>query len=264
MPESGLLVIDIGNSSLKWALTDFSIASTNSINMQQQLLPELVNSEYFESIWINLDKPTVILASSVTSEEKWLALENACENLWQLNAQRVKASDKGYGLKNAYIQPQDLGSDRWSAMIGAYQLLKSDIMIVSCGSAMTIDVVDATGTHLGGYILPGLDMMKQSLGNNTAKVGLVTEKPENLSLEPESTTASCVNAAVHLASIKLIEAVYNQQIKRAKEIKCILSGGNAELISSLMALECIVAPDLVLRGLAYIANQTETITLGQV
>lgn len=263
MLESDLLVIDIGNSSVKWALSTFSVANSPLI-MQQKLLPELVNSEYFESIWNKLDKPTIIFASSVATKEKWLALEKACENLWQLKVQRVMALDKGYGIINAYTQPQKLGSDRWCAMIGAYQELKSEFMIVNCGSAMTIDLVDATGLHLGGYILPGLDMMKQSLAKNTAEVGLVTKKTEKLSLEPETSTTGCVNAAVHLASIKLIEAVHKQQIKRSKAVTCVLSGSNAELISSMMALKCIVYPDLVLRGLAYIAKQTETIKSSQV
>lgn len=242
-----LLYIDAGNSAIKWAL---SSADTLS-EMVSLSYPEKISSEIFIDVWKQVDKPIRVVASSVGSEIIWQAITEACNELWNIDVQRVSSIKQGYGLINAYDKPSDLGSDRWCAMIGAYHEVKSAFMLVDAGSAITIDVVNELGQHMGGYITPGLTMMKQSLGVNTAQITVAaTDKSLGTSLLPASSTAECVTAGIYLSAVKLIEGIFEKESKNTKDLKCILAGGDANLIADLLSLKYVIIPDVVLRGLA--------------
>ena len=251
MTKQNTLLIDIGNSSVKWEHIERG-STINVSAMSQQYYPEKVSSSFFIESWKTLDNPENIMVSCVANQQVWQALEQACEQLWAIQVKRITSVKEGFGLVNAYNEPSDLGSDRWCAMIGASHEIDSDFIVVSCGSAITIDVVKLSGKHLGGYILPGLAMMKKSLGTYTAevKVDLNLSKSD---LTPSNTTKGCVNSAVYLSVVKLIEAVFEQQAKQSKSVQCLLTGGDAAFVAELLSIKCVMMPDLVLRGLAVIA-----------
>jgi len=252
MTKQNTLLIDIGNSSVKWG----HIEHGNAINvstMSQQYYPEKVSAAFFIEYWKTLDKPENIMVSCVAKQQVWQALEQACDQLWALQPKRITSAKEGFGLVSTYKQPADLGSDRWCAMIGAFHETTSDFVMVSCGSAMTLDVVTSSGKHSGGYILPGLAMMKKSLASDTAGVKVILEQAKP-SLLPANSTAGCVDSAINLAAVKLIEAVYQQQNKSAESMPCFLTGGDAPFIAELLSIKCVMMPDLVLRGLAIISS----------
>jgi pantothenate kinase type III len=74
------------------------------------------------------------------------------------------------GVRNAYPKHNKLGVDRWLAMLAAYHYYNAPVCIVSCGSALTLDIVDSQGQHLGGMIMPGLNLMQQALSRGTANL----------------------------------------------------------------------------------------------
>ena len=251
MTKQNTLLVDIGNSSVKWGQIEGG--STKSVSaMSQQYYPENVSSSFFIECWKTLDKPENLIVSCVARHQVWQALEQACEQLWALQVKKISSEKKGFGLVNAYKQPSDLGSDRWCAMIAALHETTSDFIMVSCGSAITLDVVTSSGKHSGGYILPGLAMMKKSLASDTADVKVTLEQIKP-SLLPANSTAGCVDSAINLAAVKLIEAVYQQQKKSAESMQCLLTGGDAAFIAELLSIKCVMMPDLVLRGLAIIS-----------
>ena len=246
-----VLLIDAGNSSLKWVLS----TQANLLNIAKAQYPENITEHFFIENWKNIEKPVKVFVSCVANDLVWQEMDKACQQLWSINAKRVIASEKSFDLINAYEEPSSLGSDRWCAMIGAYHEIDSDFIVVDCGTAITIDVVNQskknhTGKHLGGYILPGITMMKNSLDTQTAAVKVDSNmiKP---ALTPANTTKGCVNAAVYLAAVKLIEAIFEQQ---SGTYVCVLTGGDAELIAELLSIKYVMMPDVVLRGLAYIAG----------
>lgn len=241
------LLVDIGNSSLKWELSNCNTAS----DMLQHEYPKDISSKFFESCWQNLEMPDEIIASCVANESVWQALEESCKSLWNVKVKKVVSSKEGFGLINVYDDVLSLGSDRWCAMIGALHSTDSSFILIDAGSALTIDVVKQSGEHRGGYIVPGIGMMKSSLGLNTAQIMMENEaKLPSLSLG-ESTT-DCVEAGIHLSSVKLIEAVFEEESKKLKECKIFITGGDAKLLASLLSLKCVIIPDLVLRGLRFI------------
>ena len=252
MTKQNILLVDVGNSSVKWSLADSSGSNDLSV-MSQQIYPEKISASFFIECWDSLDKPETVIVSCVANKQVWLALEQACDQLWTIKAKKINSIKEGAGLVNAYLVPSDLGSDRWCAMIGALHELDSDFIVVSCGSAITIDIVKSSGKHMGGYILPGLVMMKKSLGTYTAgvKVDLTLSRS---ALTPANTTTGCVDSAVYLSVVKLIEAVFEQQAKQGKSVQCVLAGGDAQLVAEFLSIEYVMMPDIVLRGLAVIAS----------
>ena len=248
--KDNILLIDIGNSSLKWAES----FSDGLSGMLQELCQENITSEFFTKCWQGLDKPGEIFASCVAGESVWQALVKACDELWSINVQKVDSLKKGFGLVNAYDDALALGSDRWCAMIGGLQLTDSTFLVIDAGSALTVDVVDKSGKHLGGYIIPGLEIMRKSLGLHTAQVKTVSTIDNIPSLSSASSTSQCVEAGIHLSAVKLIEAVYEKESEQLKKCQCLLTGGDAKILADLLSVKCVMMPDLVLRGLAVIAG----------
>lgn len=248
--EQMILLIDAGNSAIKWAL----YGTEGLSDMLTQTYPENTTVDFFTNQWRSLNKPLKVVVSCVASESVWQALQKTCKELWNIEIDKVISLKKGFGLINAYENAADLGSDRWCAMIGANQLDDSAFLVVSAGSALTIDMVNDIGHHLGGLITPGISMMRQSLGAHTAQVKVQISKDLTPSLSLANSTKACVEAGIHLSVVKLIEAVYEQESKHVKNLQCYLAGGNAALIADLLSFKCVKVPDLVLRGLAVTAT----------
>ena len=245
-----VFVIDAGNSAVKWA-------SSNSEGLSVMLslsYPENITADFLIDEWKSLDKPINVIASCVASETIWQALTKACDELWDIEIRRVTSLEKGYGLTNAYDKASDLGGDRWCAMLGVLHATDSAFIVVDIGSAITIDMVDESGQHMGGHILPGLKMMKQSLGLQTAQVNVAMDQNLTPSLSLGNTTAECVASGIYLSAVKLIEAVFEKESKQVKRLECYLTGGDAKLIADLLSFKCVIMPDAVLRGLAVIAT----------
>lgn len=227
--KDNILLIDVGNSSVKWAQSH----SGGISDMLQQQYPENITSKFFKKYWQELDKPNEVIASCVATDLVWNALTMACEELWSLKVQKVTSLKEELGLVNAYKDAQSLGSDRWCAMLGGLQLSNSAFMVIDTGSALTIDVVNDSGQHLGGYIVPGLSMMKNSLGLHTAQVNMEPGTSQLPSLSLANSTMACVDAGIYLSTVKLVEAVFE---KECKQCQCFITGGDANLLASLLSL----------------------------
>ena len=250
-----ILLVDAGNSSVKWAMK----TTAGMLAMQRSAYPEQADENFFINSWSACEKPEKVFLTCVAGERILLAIEKACMLLWSIQVERVTAKGQERGLTNAYTDLVKLGSDRWCAMIAAYSLTKSNIVVVDCGSAITIDVINNMGLHMGGYILPGLYMMKQSLSQRTAEIK--SDKSDQVipSVKPATSTMACIDSGVCLASISAIEYVLAEQQNQLGELKCFLTGGDADSIAGLLSVKCQVVPNLVLHGLAVIAELNDTL-----
>ena len=248
--KENLLLIDIGNSSLKWAQSSSGILS----DMFSQLYPENITCAFFKKYLQDLNTPDEIIVSCVAQKSVLQALEKACDELWSIRVKKVESLKEAFGLINIYDDPLALGSDRWCAMIGGLHTVDSAFIVIDAGSALTVDVINESGKHLGGYIVPGLRMMRNSLGLLTAQVKTDSDRANIPFLSLASSTAQCVEAGIHLSAVKLIEAVYEKELKQIKKCQCLLTGGDAKILADLLSVKCVIMPDLVLRGLAVIAG----------
>jgi type III pantothenate kinase len=189
------------------------------------------------------------------------ALDGWVNQHWQLSVEYVHPAASGFGVTNAYSEPQDLGVDRWLAIIAAYQRAKGAVCVIDCGTALTVDVVDGKGQHLGGLILPGLGMMRDSLLQRAEGIDY---EPENEPFSDDAVptllandTQGAVEAGSLYASIAFIERVVadlEREVGQAMQV--LLTGGDAPDIEPLLARELDYSPRLVLEGLALMAGES--------
>jgi type III pantothenate kinase len=139
-------------------------------------------------------------------------------------------------------------------MYGAWQKRKHGpgYTIVDAGSAITVDYVDSSGRHLGGYILPGLRMMLRSLKVDAARIGFDSEQVSDM--RPGMSTGECVNHGLAWLSGALIDRIHSDSVEFGVP-DILVTGGDAERLLHL-GLAAKYHPSLVLEGLAAIDTET--------
>lgn len=154
------------------------------------------------------------------------------------------------GVRNGYVDPSMLGVDRWLAVIAGYKQFGA-ALVVDLGTAGTFDYVTNKGKHLGGYIVPGLRSMQQSLLENTAFVRPeIAARLTDLGLGTD--TQGAVARGAFVTIVRLIEA----ELVRARQLchhsaRLVLCGGDAVSIAKHLRCDYQLVPDLVLDGLEY-------------
>lgn len=242
-----ILLIDIGNTRLASTMSGAgSLGDVVSFSHQ-----DAISRSQLDEHWGDLDRPEQVYASCVGHEDLWSSVSAWISDNWNIQVKRVVPRQSAYGIQLAYAEPQKFGSDRWAAMVAARHLLCNDrkLCIVDSGSAMTVDLLDETGCHKGGYILPGLDMMVASMVAQTAKIEIELHK--EISLEPGRNTTECVYHGVLLSQVALLEYLYHHGYHDAVWV---VTGGNGVLLKKQLPFEVIHQPGLVLEGLSVIAE----------
>lgn len=254
MAQAGnLLLIDAGNSRMKWAVYgDGRLTGVDSLEYQTQSL-----STQLQKCWSHFQDssnvPQRILMSNVAGtpvEEavrEWADIQTP-----QVAVEIVIPSRQAHGVTNAYQDPESLGADRWAAMLAARQETTNAVCVVDCGSALTIDILDAEGKHHGGVIMPGMHMMVKSLMSETN-----LQHPN----EPDRAARLGVDtgSAIHAGITVALTGAILQTLDYARslldcELDAIISGGNAEHLLPVLPEGFRYEPQLVLKGLAILAQ----------
>lgn len=237
------LLLDIGNSRLKWGLlVDGSIGSTGHLTLSE------VRRDGASRLVEQISQPVEsVLACNVAGNE-------IIGHLAELgDIKLVRSAAKACGVTNSYQDPEELGVDRWVAMIGARAGTNSACLIVDAGTAVTLDLLDPQGRHHGGQILPGFRLMTESLGQSTSDLPLVDiDTPQ--ALRNTSGLANSTNAAIAQgvlgAILGAVERSLRSLTKTYAEVTVILTGGDAEIIHDHLQHAAELRPHLVLEGLA--------------
>jgi type III pantothenate kinase len=196
----------------------------------------------------SLPKPARIIASNVGGEAMAQCLRTVCAK-WDTQIEFLVAQNEQCGVSNAYEEPSRLGSDRWAALIAAWHVMRRSCLVVNCGTATTIDALSDKGEFLGGLILPGITLMRQSLLRNTAKLADVSG---NLQDFPRN-TADAIHGGVMRATLGAIQNQY-ELMNGAGASVCILSGGAAGYIQGYLGMPVERIDNLVLQGLQIIGE----------
>lgn len=225
-----LLLIDQGNTRAKFQFRDergvicysFSLKNSDSATETQLTLLENVTR--------------TVVASVANSENKsWLTslLQTVNPNSVIDFAVTGKSFDLGFKVvTNSYSEVSQMGVDRWLAAIAAANLCHNEnCVVVDLGSAITIELVGFNGSHEGGYIIPGLNMMLRSLFANTAQVK-IPQFSQNQDLRPGTNTMSCVGSGILNAVVGIVNRSIAQleSINPGKATRIILTGGDAGFI----------------------------------
>jgi type III pantothenate kinase len=156
------------------------------------------------------------------------------------------------GLTNRYRDPSQLGSDRFASAIAAHALFPHhNLIVATCGTATTIDAVNAQGEFIGGQIAPGLQLMAQSLAQNTAQLPSVLERLSYAVGFADHTEAAIVSGclAAQAGAIERAVREFAKQLDSATLPLCIVSGGAAKYITPSLVVPHQFIDNLVLMGL---------------
>lgn len=240
-----ILEIDLGNTRAKWRLMDGRQAVARGVFVQGNSLEKMLPCE-------NIDRIKVV---SVASHSILQALR-AQLSLLGVELEMALSAKTTAGVSNGYAQPERLGVDRWSAVVAAYQQRRSAVLVVDAGSALTVDAVDASGVHLGGYITPGLGLMRNSLLQNTGGVRF-ERNSYDLGVSFACNTDDAVSAGLLASSVgAVLVALAEAEKILVSGFDVVMTGGDAGLIEPFLpemtSGSITVVPELVLDGLQWL------------
>lgn len=248
-----ILLLDIGNTYLKWA----EFRNGSLVEYARENIREHDIAEVMDKCWPVLNKPERILVSSVASSIQYNQILSWSESYWNIKPEKVVPASSAYGIKTCYSDPALLGSDRWLAIIAAHQHYQGDVCVIDCGTAITVDILKADGQHTGGYIVPGIYMMQQTLLNETACIEANMSSQQNKFItQPGTSTAECVHHGAILSVLGFIEKIHADLENRTdSQFSYLLTGGDAQHLIPHLSMNINHRPLLILEGLAVVATK---------
>lgn len=240
-----ILDVDCGNSRIKWRLRQDSGKVTRGAAASQ-----LPWSQIFNAIGsdLELERVSQVRVVSVLGGLKDAELSQECRARFGVEAKFATSGVRAAGVTNGYRQPECLGHDRWVAMLAAFKEAQSACVIVDSGSALTVDVIDNHGQHLGGYIAPGLRLMRRALMVDTQKI-IIKEEPEHWCTQAGRDTESAVTAAQCAMIAGLIQGAIAELAQGGERPILFVTGGSGAWLLPFFP-GALSRPDLVLDGLA--------------
>lgn len=272
-----ILDIDWGNTRIKWRIQDDteSDAQTFAIELAQEdtvasipaALQAIKNHALFQQ-GKQLDRVRVV---SVRSKTANTALADQLKDFFAVKAEFARTAKRTAGVVNHYQNPEQMGVDRWSAVVAAVKNV-ADVRaccVVDAGSAMTIDCVNAAAEHLGGFILPGLAMQIGALYGGTDSIASARDEPVDVTdagqLFPDN-TKDAVEQGVLLnlsSAVAMAASMLQRECPRSDDsarLAVILTGGDARRLERYWRrtemlyddFDVTINDSLVLDGLNYL------------
>jgi type III pantothenate kinase len=241
-----ILLIDAGNTRVKWALAAPGaqlgewIADGAATHADMPQL-ELAWCEAAATHGIRR-----ILIANVAGNALRVQLEYVLQRCMpQLTPEWFASLPTLAGVTNGYRNPSQLGCDRFAAAIAGHALAPEQrVIVVNCGTATTIDAVSPDGVFLGGMILPGLGLMASSLARNTAQLPQIAQDgklPDGFADNTDDAILSGILAA-QSGAVEHACAAHAAQ-------SCIISGGAAPYIAPMLKVPYRIVENVVLIGL---------------
>jgi type III pantothenate kinase len=234
------LLLDVGNTRIKWAwLRNAELLPGGAVVHKGRSPGAALDGMQLNAVPIEVCAASVAGATLQGAVTDWVAAR------WNVPLRWVKSQSSAAGVRNAYTHPEQLGVDRWLAVVGAYHRVRGAAFVVDAGTALTIDVVDAVGNHRGGLIAPGVQTQRVALHQGTQLPPV--DGSHSLALLAQDTQAAIALGTVH-GALGLIERVRDQVMQLGGPMPTLITGGEAGLLAPHLE-GCQHVPDLVLEGL---------------
>lgn len=246
-----VLLIDAGNSRSKCAfLQEQSLTRVKSV-ANEDLISYLQSS--------GRDRASHLLISSVAGAQVGDAVSQwATQQKVELT--QIKTPRYGFGVVNGYEENyRNLGVDRWLAIVAARQQYKGPQIVADLGTAITIDLLDEFGQHHGGWIVPGYELLQQSIAERAPGVFRTTitppmDKPLGFARNTDIALQSGALATL-LGLLESARACAKMSLHTQIDPRICLTGGAAVHIKTQLPANAIVDEKLVLKGLALYAAE---------
>ncbi|MDY7576941.1 type III pantothenate kinase [Herbaspirillum sp. RTI4] len=255
-----LLLIDIGNTRLKWAIAPS--ASPTGDDGRRWLHSGALAHHAMEQMPALLQQHPIrrVLISNVAGHAVRAALDALLTPAVVgrvVEVQWFASSAALAGVRNGYRDPLQLGCDRFASAIGAHALYPGEAMIVvNAGTATTIDALTADGRFLGGMILPGLDLMTASLAKGTAQLPQVASDAGAtgpLTIFADNTRQAILAGCLQAQTGAIEAAVATHAATGGDKVRCLVSGGSAASLLPNLRIDAEFVEQLVLIGLHEVA-----------
>ena len=241
------LLIDTGNTCLKYAFYQ------NELLSKVERLQHIdVDKNYFERYWQHANN---IVIASVADKKISNFIAKQAKQL-NISVTEVITPKQQFGITVGYQNNEQLGVDRWLAILGTQQMYPhANCLIIDLGTATTVDVIDAKGKHHGGWILPGLQTMQQSLFDKTANVKVDKAYKATIGFA-DNTSDNVVNGCL-AALVGMVKVAIEQSLLTYSKLdQIILTGGDAMTIEPYVKtiaqqhnINSIIESELVFKGL---------------
>ncbi|APD11113.1 hypothetical protein UC34_25130 [Pandoraea vervacti] len=203
--------------------------------------------------------PTGVWLTNVAGEAAEQAVRMTLQTLWGMASadwlQVLQASESGAGVRNGYREPSQLGSDRWASLIGAHAAWPDEhLLIVTLGTATTVEALRSDGQYLGGLIAPGPALMLQSLAQGTAQLPTIEATTPSGGQAFARSTAEAILRGCAASQAGLVERSHAQlESQLGATVRCVLSGGARHALAHALTLPFTEHDQLVTAGLYEVA-----------
>jgi type III pantothenate kinase len=243
-PAPRWLLLDLGNSRLKWAW-----AAAGRLGAVQAVDHE--TADWLQAAgadWDTAPVPQRILLAAVAAPARLDALRAALARRFPAVEVEILASPaRAGGWRSAYAEPARLGVDRYLAMRGAMAVQAGALLVAGCGTAVAVDLVDAQGLHRGGLIAPGPVLMRQSILARTGRVGW--QRAGRL-LDFGADTEDALQSGCWQAAAGLVEHALAAATRELGAVPAmVLHGGDAEALAQRLVPAARIVPALVFEGM---------------
>jgi type III pantothenate kinase len=245
-----ILEIDAGNTRIKWRLRNDAVAAPEWL--QGSVVADALAATTILKLGNQLSDLSEycvdrVLVSNVRGDEFKQALSAWVVAKGGVSPEFAVAKPVCSGVTNGYKEPAKLGVDRWLAMLAAYHLAGKACCVVDCGTTITLDLLDDGGVHLGGYIVPGLSMMRAALAAKSTALKL---EGDAWGVGLGHSTAEAIHHGLMAMVLGVVERVQYFALAQGLESQWFWTGGDSSLLQShLLTLNSRVVPSLVLDGL---------------
>ena len=240
-----ILYADIGNQYFKWSLGRLLGQFSSTLSGLE---------EYFERNLADFDDVTDAYFVSVARREVAERFSSLVESRWNFSPREVVPVAEQCGVKNCYKEINQLGADRWAALIGAWNITLGATIVIDCGTAVTVDALSADGEFIGGSIMPGIRLSHEALHRRAP--GIIETPRLDPTIPAQSTEQAVSSGVVHAVAGGIETLIEKYQFFTGSGARLMITGGDADLIiqHSARKFECV--PNLVLKGLTLIAESS--------
>lgn len=251
------LLLDIGNTRVSWAYAqDGDLLAPGDFIYREQ--PASLRFSWLDML---AHSPTSVAAVNVAGTKIESETARVIAERFSVDVEFCRTTAKCGGVTNGYTETGQLGVDRWASIVGAWHRYRDDVVVVDAGTAMTVDLVRATGEHLGGLIVPGLALQQSTLGSDTADIaGFIAAGAEVTDAGWFGrNTGSAVGRGALFALIAVIEkscaSFPHPESDAGNMPRLVLTGGDAERLSALLSIAHDLRPHLVIEGLHQLVSE---------
>ena len=233
------LLIDFGNSLLKWCLW------VDDLVIEQGQIDPIALESGLRSIDWSLVKSVAIC--SVADPELTHAVSVHCDSLsaTECGFRQINLSELPSWFSLGTTSAKQVGQDRVVAMLGAF-VSETNYCVIDAGTACSIDFV-SNGEHKGGYIIPGLSLARSSLTLRTSRIGGIVDRLYSAKLEPGRNTQQAVEHGIRMALVAMCESAIREAPFPLHRI--VLTGGDSEWLAGHLSGPVDVRPNLVFEGI---------------